>query len=211
MTTAPTALERAMHYFTGTPAGKAVVEQAERAEAAELQAARAAAAKEIDAITAAETAALKKHEAALAPIQASVQQLEEQLKAARAQRAELVGAYGRTAHALSRRREDLRAELYQTRPAALLAAFNDDLQALLTQATKSHEHVIERAIDGRDYVRWSNRDSVQARSEAILELVRIVRDELPYSVETENELIQRFEKLKSFLPEIEPRPAKWLR
>lgn len=192
------------------PGAEAYIRHIQQEAAAAEYAERLQLAKDIKQLEAADLAAVRQHDREAALLDARVAGLERQLATAREDRARLYRARRADSFVTSGRLDKLRHRLEALAPREAVEAFVVEMQGTLEGQRLQADEARELAIDGEYYVRWSNRDSLIRRSEAILAAItaaRALRGEALDGPAIES----RLDALRESIPVVEQRPAKYYR
>jgi hypothetical protein len=182
------------------------IRRAQQETAAANHAERLQIASEIKRIEAAELDALRQHERMIAPVAASIAQLEKQLTSRRNEFARLELDRRAVNCAASQQLDRLRGRLECLAPSEAIAACAADLFQELEALHLRADHIKTLGMDGRYHVRWSNRDSLMDRSKAISAAIVAVRALANEALDA-TAIQARCEALRATFPRLQERPA----
>ena len=144
---------------------------------------------------------------------AEVDRLTAALAAAEANRAQVYWHGKATIANLCRRKEQLQHQLRET-ASPLIKAFVAELRGDFMATQKLRDDVNERTIDGNIRTTWTNRDSIEARMEAVS---RLISDQFSEGAPIwcapldDEALTVRLDEMRASLPGVETRPDQYRR
>lgn len=194
-------------FFMESPAGRAVADQALRAQERERLETRAATAAALVALERDDLADARRAEKAIAPLHTAERAAEAALATARERRATCEQERAHRASAAWRQLEAHRQALERS-ASPQIPAFKEELAREFKTAYASRDDVAERNIDNIAVLLWTNRDSIERRVVAI-QAAREALAALMYEALDEAELAGRLAALRASFPALDPRPARW--
>jgi hypothetical protein len=203
------AVDSQLTRFLETSQGRAIADQALRAEATERRNRAQQLARERQDTIDGELAAIAEHTPRAAAADEKVERTRADFDASVRERHRLEAEHRAVVWPLQHRRSQIEGELYRL-ASPLIRELRDSLQTELETTSAQRDSAREKTIDGGTVLVWSNSKSIARRIEAIC----ATRNEMPnwyLDALSDDETRARFDSRRAEWPAVEERPEKYRR